>query len=128
MSALLRATGLSNHGVTPTPTCSIRDLRKTFKGRGIPLCLHGTDQLPDELFRECISSGISKVLITLRDMATALIFHQFNINSWARDPYVQSLTAGLQSKPFPEAVEDATEVFAKQCDRFLVLFGSAGKA
>jgi len=90
----------------------VKDLRNTFKGQGIPLCLHGTDQLPDELFRECIASGISK----------------FNINSWARDPYAKALVAGLQTKPFPEAVEEATEVFARECDRFLILFGSAGKA
>ena len=39
---------------------SLKDLQDTFKG-SIPLCLHGTDQLPDELFQECIKNGISKV-------------------------------------------------------------------
>ncbi|KAK0473573.1 aldolase [Armillaria novae-zelandiae] len=90
----------------------LRQLRTTFKGRGIPICLHGTDELPDELFKECVKSGVSK----------------FNVNSWGRDPYVESLTAGLKSKPFPDAVEEATEVFAKVCDRFFVLFDSVGKA
>ncbi|KAF5390957.1 hypothetical protein D9757_003962 [Collybiopsis confluens] len=91
----------------------VKDLRNTFRGRGIPLCLHGTDGLPDELFKECIASGISK----------------FNINSWARDPYLESLTASIQAgKPFPDAIEEATEVFARSCDRFMELFGSKGRA
>jgi len=87
------------------------DLHSDFKGT-VPLCLHGTDELPDELFRECISNGVSKI----------------NVNSWARDPYVKVLSEGLKSKPFPEAVEDATEAFARVCERFFTLFGSAGKA
>ncbi|KAF7307677.1 Aldolase [Mycena kentingensis (nom. inval.)] len=89
----------------------LKALSSTFAGR-VPLCLHGTDELPDELFVECIKNGISKI----------------NVNSWARDPYAKNLAAGLQSKPFPDAVEEATEVFAQVCDRFFKLFTSAGKA
>ncbi|KAK0200362.1 aldolase [Desarmillaria ectypa] len=89
----------------------LRQLRTTFKDRGIPICLHGTDELPDELFRECVKSGVSN----------------FNVNSWGRDPYIESLTAGPRSKPFPDAVEEATEVFAKVCDRFFILFDSVGR-
>ncbi|KAF9267218.1 aldolase [Marasmius fiardii PR-910] len=90
----------------------LRDLRTIFNAQGIPICLHGTDELPDDLFRECVKSGVSK----------------FNVNSWARDLYVKALAAGLQSKPFPDAVEEATEVFAAVCERFIKLFGSDGKA
>lgn len=90
----------------------LHELRSRFVGKGVPLCLHGTDELPDELFKECISNGVSKI----------------NVNSWARDPYVKVLATGLQSKPFPDAVEESTEVFAKVCDRFFDLFGSSGKA
>ncbi|KAJ7912578.1 aldolase [Mycena leptocephala] len=89
----------------------LKALHNTFTGR-IPLCLHGTDELPDELFVECIKNGISKI----------------NVNSWGRDPYAKSLAEGLRTKPFPEAVEDATEVFSKVCDHFFRLFNSAGKA
>lgn len=53
---------------------------------------------------------------------------QININSWGRNPYAKHLGESLLSKPFPDAVEEATEVFAKVCDRFFTLFGSAGKA
>ncbi|KAF9005098.1 ketose-bisphosphate aldolase [Cyathus striatus] len=86
-------------------------LRETFNGR-IPICLHGTDQLPDDLFVECIKRGVSKI----------------NVNSWARDPYAKKLGESLLTKPFPEAVEEATEVFAQVCERFFHLFGSSGKA
>ena len=87
------------------------ELSKRFKG-DVPICLHGTEELPDELFKECVSNGVSKI----------------NVNSWARDPYVKALVAGLHTKPFPDAAEEATEVFAKVCDRFFDLFGSSGKA
>ncbi|KAI0671068.1 aldolase [Trametes maxima] len=89
----------------------LRDLQQTFQG-SIPLCLHGTDELPDELFKECIRNGISKI----------------NINSWGRDPYAKKLAEGLKNKPFPDAVEGATKVFESVCERFFTLFGSAGKA
>ncbi|KAL5513451.1 hypothetical protein ACEPAH_3850 [Sanghuangporus vaninii] len=89
----------------------LKDLHSRFNG-GIPLCLHGTDELPDALFQECIRNGISKI----------------NVNSWGRDPYVKALVSGLQNKPFPDAVEESTEVFASVCERFLDLFGSTGKA
>ncbi|KAI0770418.1 aldolase [Fomes fomentarius] len=89
----------------------LKDLQTAFKG-SVPLCLHGTDELPDELFVECIKNGISKI----------------NINSWGRDPYARRLAEALQSKPFPDAVEDATKVFEDVCERFFHLFGSGGKA
>lgn len=37
------------------------------------LVLHGTDDLPDELFKDCIRRGAIKI----------------NVNSWARDPQVK---------------------------------------
>ncbi|KAF8151782.1 ketose-bisphosphate aldolase [Crassisporium funariophilum] len=89
----------------------LKDLHQQFKGQ-VPVCLHGTDEIPDALFVECIKNGVSKI----------------NVNSWARDPYSKALGEGLLSKPFPEAQEEATEAFAKVCDRFFTLFGSAGKA
>ncbi|GLB42919.1 putative fructose-bisphosphate aldolase class-II [Lyophyllum shimeji] len=89
----------------------LKDLHKVFKGT-VPLCLHGTDELPDELFVECIRNGVSKI----------------NVNSWARDPYAKTLGEALLAGPFPEAQEAATEAFAAVCERLFRLFGSAGKA
>lgn len=93
------------------PDPRLETLSKQFKGR-VPICAHGTDELPDSLFQEIIRRGVSKI----------------NVNSWARDPYAEALAKGHASKPFPEATEEATEVFAQNCERFFKLFGSAGKA
>ncbi|KAJ7629472.1 aldolase [Mycena polygramma] len=114
--AIILAPSIGNlHGSYINPPNFRQDILKalhsTFAGK-IPLCLHGTDELPDELFVECIKNGISKI----------------NVNSWGRDPYAKSLVEGLQTKPFQEAVEDATEIFSQVCDCFFKLFGSAGKA
>lgn len=90
---------------------SLQALSSRFKGR-VPLCLHGTDTLPDSLFQECIKNGVSKI----------------NLNSWGRDPYAAALAKGLQTKSFPEAVDDATAAMKEVCIRMFNLFGSAGKA
>ncbi|WVW80802.1 hypothetical protein I302_102789 [Kwoniella bestiolae CBS 10118] len=90
----------------------LKDLQQRFKGRIPYLCAHGTDELPDELFTDLVKSGVSK----------------FNINSWARDPYVETYSQALASKAFPDAEEEAVEAFAKVCDRFMNLLGSSGKA
>ena len=90
----------------------LRDLRSRFAQTGTPLCLHGTDGLPDDLFKECIRNGVSKI----------------NNNSWARDPYVKTLSSALSSSSFPDAIEESTKVFSKVCERFMDVFGSSGKA
>ncbi|KAG6844994.1 hypothetical protein H0H87_001937, partial [Tephrocybe sp. NHM501043] len=87
------------------------DLHKIFQGK-VLLCLHGTDELPDDLFVTCIRNGVRKI----------------NVNSWARDPYVRTFGESLSAKSFPDAQEAATEEFAAVCERFFYLFGSAGKA
>ncbi|KAG6915969.1 hypothetical protein DXG01_009058 [Tephrocybe rancida] len=89
----------------------LKELHRTFQDH-ILLCLHGTDELPDEIFVECIRNGVSKI----------------NVNSWARDPYTRTLGESLFVKGFPEAQEAAMEAFARVCERFFALFGSAGKA
>ncbi|KAI5891590.1 aldolase [Schizophyllum commune H4-8] len=86
-------------------------LREKFAGR-VPICLHGTDELPDSLFQECVKNGVSK----------------FNVNSWARDPYAKALGTALLSKPFPDAVDEATDAFVTVCLRFFKLFNSEGRA
>jgi fructose-bisphosphate aldolase, class II len=69
---------------------------------------------------------------TLSGQETKLrLMHGFkmNVNSWARDPYVEKFASLLLEKtPFPEAVELATETFAIECEKLFKVFGSAGKA
>ncbi|KAL7422850.1 hypothetical protein Q5752_002146 [Cryptotrichosporon argae] len=90
----------------------LKDLQQRFKGRVPYICLHGTDALPDALFRECIENGVTKI----------------NVNSWCRDKYAETLSKSLATKPFPDAVDDAMAAFQKEAERMIVLFGSSGKA
>ncbi|OWZ31296.1 tagatose-bisphosphate aldolase [Cryptococcus neoformans] len=91
----------------------LKDLQKRFRGRIPYLCAHGTDELPDSLFQDLVKAGVSK----------------FNINSWARDPYVETLGKELSAgTPFPDASEKAIEAFAQVCDHMMELLGSKGKA
>ncbi len=88
------------------------------------------DENSDKLFLECLKNGMTKVspsgyLSRCKVKLTEVI--QVNINSWARDPYNETLSKGIVSKGFPDAVEDAVEAFAVQVERFIKLLGSAGK-
>lgn len=75
------------------------------------MCLHGTDEISDDLFRECVRNGVTKV----------------NVNSWLRDPYVDALATGLKTKIMPEAIDDALNAFQKEGERFCDLLGSTNK-
>ncbi|GHJ88970.1 hypothetical protein NliqN6_5372 [Naganishia liquefaciens] len=77
------------------------------------IALHGTDELPDQLWVDCVQAGARK----------------FNINSWARDPTMARIKEGLdKDEPLPDIYEAATEVYAGVCERFFDLLGSRGKA
>lgn len=87
---------------------------------------HGTDELPEEYWPKMIGLGVTKVRPSLH--LAKPNSPQINVNSWCRDPYAAALAKGLASKPFPEAQEEATEVMARECEKWIKLFGSAGKA
>jgi len=91
----------------------LNQLHGIVKKQGHYICMHGTDDLKDEVWRECVDNGATK----------------FNINSWVRDPIMESIAAGLaKGTPLPDLYEEATEVGAKVNERFMHLLGSAGKA
>ncbi|KAJ9480359.1 putative Fructose-bisphosphate aldolase (putative) [Pseudozyma hubeiensis] len=76
------------------------------------IVLHGTDDLKDELFRDCTKRGAYKI----------------NVNSWARDPQVEYWSKHLEKDPLPEVYEGGMDEFGKVCKRFFDLFESSGKA
>ncbi len=77
------------------------------------LVLHGTDMLPDQLFRDCIARGCVKI----------------NVNSWCRDPQLDVWKQQIENKAgVPDMYDLGMKEYAKQVTRFLHLFGSAGKA
>jgi fructose-bisphosphate aldolase class II len=53
---------------------------------------------------------------------------QFNVNSWCRDKATHVYGAKFPETPFPDVQEEATEAFAAECERFMKLLGSSGKA
>lgn len=92
------------------------DKLQSTVGPGTPsnayLVLHGTDDLPDSLFTDCIQRGAYKI----------------NVNSWARDPQVEYWAKHLSGGALPEVYEGGMNEFETVCKRFFKLFGSAGKA
>jgi fructose-bisphosphate aldolase class II len=91
----------------------LHELKKRLAHFGTTVCMHGTDDLKDPLFRECIEAGASKI----------------NINSWTRDPYLKELQEGIANgNPLPQTIDKATAAFGKEAIRHYKLYGSAGKA
>ena len=79
------------------------------------------------MYQEWYLEGKFTIGIAVNSL-TRQTYCQININSWGRDPYAKRLAEALQTRPFPDAVEDAVKVFEDVCERFFHLFGSAGKA
>lgn len=114
MSKAARSSTSTCESLSLTPLISsLEDLKTRLAGTGTHLCLHGTDELPYSLFKECIAAGVSKV----------------NVNSWCRDAYVAALQSGLEEgKAYPDALEDAVAAFRAVAEQLCDVFGSSGKA
>jgi len=90
----------------------LQALKANYAKENVYICLHGTDQLPDSLFAECIKNGVTKM----------------NMNSWMRDPYMESVAKNILHIPLPEVHHEGIKAFAAAGTRFMTLFGCAGKA
>ncbi|KAI9329893.1 aldolase [Zopfochytrium polystomum] len=91
------------HGIYLKPPGTLRDM---CEPRGYFLCLHGTDGLSDELFKECVKNGCTKI----------------NLNSWMRDPSIETACR------FRMRYDRASDVYAAVAERLMTVLGSAGKA
>ncbi|KAI9353210.1 aldolase [Zopfochytrium polystomum] len=105
------------HGIYLKPPAFRHDILETLRDmcepRGYFLCLHGTDGLSDELFKECVKNGCTKI----------------NLNSWMRDPSIEYLAKAVQDGvPLPDAYDRASDVYAAVAERLMTVLGSAGKA
>ncbi len=70
----------------------LKTLHDIVKAKNHYIALHGTDELPDQLWKDCVANGARK----------------FNINSWARDPTMEKIRSGLEKEtPLPDIYEDA---------------------
>ncbi|CAO1613021.1 unnamed protein product [Parajaminaea phylloscopi] len=79
---------------------------------GAYIVLHGTDDVPDDLFRDCVKRGARKI----------------NMNSWSRDPQVDYWKANIGEQGLPDLYDGGMARFEEATMRFFTLFGSAGKA
>ncbi len=77
----------------------------------VPLVLHGTSGVPDEMVIKCIELGISK----------------FNINTELRQAYMKTI-AQSQEKDLLGLMNDIVKAMQIIVEAKLRLFGSQGKA
>ncbi|KAH8891197.1 aldolase [Thozetella sp. PMI_491] len=78
----------------------------------IPLALHGTHPVSDELFQKAISCGMSKV----------------NVNRTVRDGYTAFVAENAGKIELTNLKVAAVEVYTKDIERIMDVFGSTGKA
>ncbi|KAI0134412.1 fructose-bisphosphate aldolase [Xylariales sp. AK1849] len=86
-------------------------LLEISKATGVPLVLHGTHPISDELFRKAISCGVVKI----------------NLNRTVRDKYTPFVTAHAGSLELTELKEKSVEVYTKSIERMMDVLGSSGK-
>lgn len=89
--------------------------------------MNQTDELPDSLFQAIVKTGVTKVCRGGKS-ASSFADDKFNVNSWCRDKATHVYGAKFPETPFPDVQEEATEAFAAECERFMKLLGSSGKA
>ena len=81
----------------------------------IPLVLHGTSGLPDEMIRQSIALGVCK----------------FNVNTEVRNAFVKAIQQSTANTPPPDllvVMEAGIEAMQQQITSKLELFGSIGKS
>lgn len=78
----------------------------------IPLALHGTHGVSDELFLETARRGVAKI----------------NLNRTVRDEYTDFVTENAGKLELTVLKSKAVEVYVKSIERMMDVFGSSGKA
>jgi fructose-bisphosphate aldolase, class II len=89
----------------------LESINKTVGGK-VGLVLHGADPFTEEIFKRCISHGVSKI----------------NINKVLNNPCVDTWKEKAGRAPFTSVIEQATENMRKAVERCIEMLGSAGKA
>lgn len=89
----------------------LQRIRKQVAGR-VRLVLHGTNGFPDELIRQCIAAGISKV----------------NVNKLVLADYNRHLQICAATLPQTQLIEEGTVQVAKMQEHQMKVCLCAGKA
>ena len=96
-----------------TDACSLRSIAETIDSRNkVPLVLHGTHPVSDELFQTAISCGVSKI----------------NLNRTVRDAYTKFVAEKAGTLELTVLKEQGVELYSQQIERMMDVLGSAGKA
>lgn len=74
--------------------------------------LHGTNGFEDDLVRECVAAGVSKI----------------NINKLVLEDYNEHLKASAASLPQTKLIDEGTEHVVRLQEHQMIVAGSAGKA
>jgi len=86
-------------------------VRTECKGR-VRLAMHGTNDLPEEIMRECIKRGITKV----------------NVNKLVLEDYLKHLKSNAATLPLTRLMEEGVEKAQKLAEWQMDVCGSTGKA
>lgn len=98
-----------------TPRLDFDRLREIQQAVTVPLVLHGTSGLPDEMIREAVQSGVCK----------------FNVNTELRRSFVTAVRMRLLASPDSDLIpllEHAIESMRLVVEEKITLFGSKNKA
>lgn len=85
---------------------------RTSVSSEVPLVLHGTHPVSDELFKEAVKRGTAKV----------------NLNRAVRDPYSKFVAEQAGRLELTRLKEEGVEIYAKGVERMMDILGSTGKA
>jgi len=80
-------------------------------GERVRLVLHGADPFDEEIFRNCMAGGVTKI----------------NINKGMNNHYA-AVQEEMRGKPLTSVIEAGTTAMQKAIERYMHWFGSAGKA
>ena len=78
----------------------------------MPIALHGTHPVSDELFLKAIECGVSKI----------------NVNRTVRDEYTKFVAEHAGRLELTDLKVQGVEIYTRSVERIMDLFGSSGKA
>tara|TARA_R110002060_G_scaffold12011_11_gene17338 strand:- start:521 stop:1240 length:720 start_codon:yes stop_codon:yes gene_type:complete len=86
-------------------------VQKASKGK-VRLVLHGSGSFTEDIYRDCIKRGISKI----------------NVNAQLVEPWAEMVEKRETFTPLTKLVEDSIEIFQEEVVKLMKMAGSCGKA
>ncbi|PBP18907.1 fructose-bisphosphate aldolase [Diplocarpon rosae] len=86
-------------------------VQQATKGK-VRLVLHGSGSFTEDVYRDCIQRGISKI----------------NVNAQLVEPWREMMKTRTEFTPLTRLVEDSIDVFQAEVEKLMKMVGSCGKA